>query len=114
MEKLNVYRLSVYGGEMPVREFAESILILVNYRSNRKETIIDLKTLEGSNIVIVDSHKDISEELKRLFNTDRVDVEKLNVYLIEDGYDLGKNIGDEINKKIYDKDEIVKIISEEF
>lgn len=111
MDRERVYRIHVYGGKMKTEDFALSILTLVNYRSSVKESIIDIKTVEGTNTVIVDSYKDISTDLKRMFNTEEVQVEPLTVFSV-DWCDLGSRVEAEIEDLVYNKDEAVLIISE--
>lgn len=111
MEREKIYRINVFGGKMKVEDFALGILKLVNYKSSVKETIVDVTTVQGTNWVIVDSYKDISEELKDMFNADEIRVEPLNLYLI-DWCDLGKKTEKEIEHLVYDKEEEVLIIGE--
>lgn len=111
MEKQIAYRITVYGGEMNVSDFALNILKLVNYKSSCYETILDVKTVQGTNTVIVDSYDDVSNDLKTMFNTDDVLIETLNIYMV-DWCDLGKEVASEINELIYEKEEEVLIIGE--
>lgn len=111
MEKERVYRITVNGGEISTEDFALNILKLVNYKSSIKETIIDIKTVQGTNVVIVDSYKDVSDELKDMFNADEVQVEHLNLYIVS-WCDLDTKIADEIEELVYEKDEEVLIIGE--
>lgn len=111
MDKERVFKIKVFGGKMKVEDFALSILKLVNYKSSMKETVIDIETVEGTNNVIVCSYKDISSELKSMFNTNEVRVEPLHLYKI-DWCDLDKKIEKEIEHLVYDKDEEILIISE--
>lgn len=111
IEKEKVYRLRVIGGEMKVDDFAKSILVLVNLKSSVKETVIDVTTVENSNIVIVDSYKDMSQELKHMFNTECVEVSTLNLYRV-DWCDLGAEVSKEIEELVYAKEEDVLILGE--
>ena len=111
MEKERGYRIKVNGGEMKVEDFAKGILTLVNYKSSVKETIIDVKTVENTNIVIVDSYKDISDDLKDMFNAESAEVSPLNLYKVE-WCDLGSKIENEIEQLLYDEEEDVLILWE--
>lgn len=111
MDKERVYKIRVFGGKMKVEDFALSILTLVNYKSSVKETVIDVQTIEGTNNVIVCSYKDISSELKDMFNAEEVQVEPLNLYMV-DWCDLDDKIGEEMEHLVYDKDEEVLIIQD--
>lgn len=111
MDRNSAFKIRVFCGKMKVEDFALNILQLVNYKSNVKETIIDVETVSGTNNVIVSSYKDISSELKSMFNAEEVKVEPLHLYTV-DWCDLGAKTEKEIEHLVYDKEEEVLIISE--
>lgn len=113
MEKIKGFKHVVIGGEMSVTDFAKSILKLVNYRSSIKDSIIDVKTVEGTNNVVVSSCNDIAGDLKGMFNAENVITYPLTVYCT-DWSDLGKKIANEIENLVYEKEEEVLITSTDF
>ncbi|MFJ7982471.1 hypothetical protein ACIQ1D_19645 [Lysinibacillus xylanilyticus] len=83
------YRLDLQG--KTTQEFADALLILTNHKcSNPNSGIVEVKTVEGTNLLIVDSlNGDDLDEYKKF--TDNVTVEEIQVvnifleWLQEDG-----------------------------
>lgn len=84
------YRLDLQG--KTTAEFADALLILTNHKcSNPRSGIIEVRTVEGTNLIIVDSFNgDDIDEYKKF--TDNVTVEEIEVvnifleWLYEDGF----------------------------
>lgn len=66
MEVVKGYKYTLEGHE-DLNEFAKGILFMVNAQSSRKDTIINVQTLDGTNIVIVDSLMEIDSEVDAYF-----------------------------------------------
>lgn len=91
MSKQKAFLYTVDGWENDVDKFAKGILMLVNAKSSRKGTVLDVKTLEGTNIVLVTSLTKIDKELESMMGYVR-DVETIDVYNLtyDDLTDSGK------------------------
>lgn len=110
MEKTKGFKHVVIGGEISVEDFALKILQLVNYRSSRKDTVLDVRTVDGTNNVVVCSCENIEKDLKSMFNASDVMTDPLTTYNL-DWSDLGGKIAKEIESLVYDDEEEVLIIS---
>lgn len=69
-------------GKEDLNEFAKGILILTNAMSSRKDTVIDIKTQDGTNDVIIHSLIDIDDVLnahfKSILSKDKIEVLQLD------------------------------------
>lgn len=66
METVKGYKYTLEGHE-DLDKFAKGILFMVNAQSSRKGTIVNVQTLDGSNIVVVDSLIEIDSEVEAYF-----------------------------------------------
>lgn len=82
MTSIKVVRHTVEANSKDLNQFALSTLSLVNYKSSRADTIIDIKTLEGTNIIVIDSYEDITNDLENMFPNSSIETEKVNLVLI--------------------------------
>jgi hypothetical protein len=57
MEKANLIDLRIKGNE-DLMEFAKGILVLTNLKSSVKETVLDIQTFEGSDLIAVTVYED--------------------------------------------------------
>ena len=113
MERDKGFKHVVIGDEnMSIEEFAKAVLVLVNYRSSVKNSVLDIKTVEGTNHVVVCSTENIEKKLKEMFNAEDVATYPLNSYYL-DISDLGKKVASEIENILYEKEEEFLIVSSE-
>lgn len=67
MNTVKGYKYTLQGHE-DINEFARGILVMTNAMSSRKDTVIGIETLDGTNKVIVHSLIEIDLEVEAHFN----------------------------------------------
>lgn len=102
MEMLKGYEYQV-DGHKDIVDFAKGILALTNAKCSRKGTIIDIKTIEGSNIVYVTTLMELDSEIKH-FMGEILDKEEIQIMNIEDDYDEFNPKIQKKMKELWDKD----------
>lgn len=100
METTKIYSYQLEGHE-DLERFAKGVLFLVNQRSSQKDTVIEFKTFDGSNMVELFAHKqgehdeEFDRSLKHHFKN-IISKEEADLLLVGDYEDYT----DKVRKKI--------------
>ena len=105
METVKGYKYTLEGHK-DIDAFAKGILVMTNAMSSRKDTVIGVQTLEGTNTVIVHSLIEIDLEVEAHFN-EVVSKEVIDVLRL-DFDDLSKKPQDWIQKQESSEDELAQ------